>query len=146
MSAVKENDVFVWILPVNKRPLLKFVELFVVGQIDLNGDDGDITVVEGPFVSIFGVGFGVVEVADEPIIIFATRVLSAFEIFSPVATGLAAGAHSFDLFFGQIGEVDIEAEGAFRFMREGVVDQVGDIFHDGAEVGIGGVVEQGETD
>ena len=118
----------------------------VVGQVHLNRDDGDITVIEGPFVGIGCVGFDVVEAAGQPIVISASGVLSAVEFFPPIASVLATGEDSFDFVAFQVGDIDVDTEGAGGFFVQDTPDNLGRESLRGGEIGLGIMAEDRQAD
>ena len=91
-----------------KIPLSDLFQLCVVGQIDLNRYDGDVAVVQGPFIRIAGFGFGIVEVSAQPVVVAALRIGSPFELLTPVSPVLTAGHDSLDFGCRQVGNVDVQ--------------------------------------
>ena len=97
---------------------------------------------ERPFVRVFGFGFGIVEVTDQPVVVFTARVLSSFKLLAPVTAGLAARTDALDLIRGQIGKIDVEAEWTLRVLMQHGLYELRDVAVYSGEIGVRRVVEQ----
>ncbi len=128
------------------EPLFQRVDLLVVGHVDLDGYDRNITVFERPLVRVGSIGFIVLEIARQPVVISAARILATIELLFPVAFALSAYANAFDLFGTSYRNVYVETEGQFDRFFEDLSDHLAGVDGGRLEIGIGQEVEERKTD